>query len=294
MIGKGNNGGDGLVAARLLRDDGHEVDVLAVAPLDELRGDALANLERLPGAPPEPFDAERLNDSGVIVDALLGTGFEGVPREPLAGAIAAINAQDAPVVACDVPSGVDASTGEVEGEAVRAADDGDLPRLEARPARRARPEPRRAGRGGRDRRPARSPAAPRGGADLGACAATSIPRRGRSGSKFDSGVVVVAGGSAGLTGAPTMAARSASRAGAGYVQVAVPQSAQAAIDMRLLEQMSRGLPEHRGAHTPERRAGGGGDGRASRSGGARPWARPGRGRGRVRPRRGAPASEPRC
>ena len=76
------------------------------------------------------------------------------------------------------------------------------------------------------------------------------PRRGRSGSKFDSGVVLVVGGSAGLTGAPTMAARSASRAGAGYVQVAVPQSAQAAIDMRLLEQMSRGLPEHDGAHTP--------------------------------------------
>ena len=71
-------------------------------------------------AQPEPFDAERLNGSGVIVDALLGTGFEGVAREPLAGAIAAINAQDAPVVACDVPSGVDASTGEVEGEAVRA------------------------------------------------------------------------------------------------------------------------------------------------------------------------------
>ena len=78
VIGKGNNGGDGLVAARLLRADGHEVDVLTVAPLDELRGDALANLERLPGAAPEPFAAERLEGSGVVVDALLGTGFEGV------------------------------------------------------------------------------------------------------------------------------------------------------------------------------------------------------------------------
>ena len=55
----------------------------------------------------------------MVVDALLGTGFEGAPREPVAGAIAAINAQAAPVVACDVPSGVNASTGEVEGEAVR-------------------------------------------------------------------------------------------------------------------------------------------------------------------------------
>jgi ADP-dependent NAD(P)H-hydrate dehydratase / NAD(P)H-hydrate epimerase len=76
------------------------------------------------------------------------------------------------------------------------------------------------------------------------------PRRQRSGSKFDSGVVVVAGGSAGLTGAPTMAARSASRAGAGYVQVAVPEPVQATVDLRLLEQMSRGLPDDDGFHTP--------------------------------------------
>jgi hydroxyethylthiazole kinase-like uncharacterized protein yjeF len=61
----------------------------------------------------------------------------------------------------------------------------------------------------------------------------------------------VVGGSAGLTGAPTMAARSAQRAGAGYVQVAVPQPAQQAVDLRLLEQMSRGLPHADGAHTPE-------------------------------------------
>ena len=249
VIGKGNNGGDGLVAARLLRADGHEVDVLTVAPLDELRGDALANLERLPGAAPEPFAAERLEGSGVVVDALLGTGFEGVAREPVAGAIAAINAQDGPVVACDVPSGVDASTGEVDGEAVRAETTatfhGSKLGLHVEPGRshagdvvvveigvpRGAPEPRRAGL-------------------ISERVLDLYPRRGRSGSKFDSGVVLVVGGSAGLTGAPTMAARSASRAGAGYVQVAVPESAQGAIDMRLLEQMSRGLPEHDGAHTP--------------------------------------------
>jgi NAD(P)H-hydrate epimerase len=76
------------------------------------------------------------------------------------------------------------------------------------------------------------------------------PRRRRSGSKFDSGVVVVVGGSMGLTGAPTMAARSAQRAGAGYVQVAVPGPVQPAVDLRLLEQMSRGLPDDDGFHTP--------------------------------------------
>ena len=75
------------------------------------------------------------------------------------------------------------------------------------------------------------------------------PHRPRNGSKFDSGVVVVAGGSAGLTGAPTMVARSAQRAGAGYVQVAVPSSVQQVVELRLLEQMTRGLPDEDGGHT---------------------------------------------
>jgi hydroxyethylthiazole kinase-like uncharacterized protein yjeF len=249
IVGKGNNGGDGLVAARLLREDGHEVDVLATAPLAELRGDALANLERLPGDPPDPFAAERLQDSGAVVDALLGTGFEGVPREPVAGAIGAINGQDAPVVACDVPSGVNASTGEIEGDAVRAQATatfhGSKVGLHVEP--------------GKDHSgtvelieigiPRGAPASAAAGL-ISERVLDLYPRRERSGSKFASGVVVVAGGSAGLTGAPTMAARSASRAGAGYVQVAVPEAAQAAIDMRLLEQMSRGLPEQNGAHSP--------------------------------------------
>src|SRR3954465_7127749 len=120
VAGKGNNGGDGLAAARMLREDGHQVDVLATGDLSELQGDAKENLDRLPGAAPEPFEASKLGGSGAIVDAMLGTGFEGEPREPIAGAIKAINEQDVVVVACDVPSGVNASTGEVEGEAVRA------------------------------------------------------------------------------------------------------------------------------------------------------------------------------
>src|SRR5947209_20156765 len=91
VVGKGNNGGDGLVAARLLRDEGRPVDVLAIGALEDLRGDARANLERLGGDPPEPFDRAALAGSGAIVDALLGTGFSGAPREPVAGAIAAIN-----------------------------------------------------------------------------------------------------------------------------------------------------------------------------------------------------------
>jgi hydroxyethylthiazole kinase-like uncharacterized protein yjeF len=250
VVGKGNNGGDGLVVARLLREDGHEVDVLAAADPAELRGDAQVNLERLPGPRAEPFAPERLEGSGVVVDALLGTGFEGSPREPLASAIAAMGAQDAPVVACDVPSGVNASTGEVEGEAVRAAATatfhGPKIGLYVEPGKRhaGRVETVEIGI------PRGAPGAQRAGL-ISERALELYPRRERSGSKFASGVVVVVGGSMGLTGAPTMAARSAQRGGAGYVQVAVPGPVQPAVDLRLLEQMSRGLPDADGFHTPE-------------------------------------------
>src|SRR5919197_4774579 len=118
VIGKGNNGGDGLAAARILREDGVPVDVLAVGDMADLKGDARANLERLPGEAPLPFELGMLDGSSAVVDALLGTGFSGEPREPVAGAIGAFNEQDAPVVACDVPSGVDASSGQAQGEAV--------------------------------------------------------------------------------------------------------------------------------------------------------------------------------
>jgi hydroxyethylthiazole kinase-like uncharacterized protein yjeF len=249
VVGKGNNGGDGLVVARLLREDGYAVDVLAAGRLEELRGDPRANLERLPGPPPEPFVGERLDGSGVVVDALLGTGFEGSPREPLTGAIAAINAQDAPVVACDVPSGVNASTGEVEGEAVHAAATatfhGSKIGLHVDP-----------GKGHAGRVEIVEIGIPRGapGAERAGLISDRVldlyPRRARAGTKFASGLVVVVGGSMGLTGAPTMAARSAARAGAGYVQVAVPGPVQPAVDLRLLEQMSRGLPDAGGFHTP--------------------------------------------
>ena len=123
VIGKGNNGGDGLVAARLLRGAGHEVDVLSIWPLGELSADATANLERLGGAAIEVGEeawASALAGSGAIVDAIFGTGFDGAPRGAARTAIDAINAVDAPVVACDVASGIDASSGEIAGAAVEA------------------------------------------------------------------------------------------------------------------------------------------------------------------------------
>src|SRR3954464_2530610 len=249
VVGKGNNGGDGLVVARLLREEGREVDGLAAGDPAELKGDAKTNLDRLPGNPPEPFDPDRLARSGAIVDAMLGTGFEGEPREPIKSAIEAINAvEDVPVVACDVPSGVNATTGEIEGEAVSADATGTFHGskvgLHVAPGTfhsgaveiiaigvpRGAPEPAKAGL-------------------ITRRVLELVPHRPRDGSKFKSGVVVIAGGSRGLTGAPTMVALAAQRTGAGYVQVAVPASAEQALELRLLEAMTRGMPEEDGMHT---------------------------------------------
>jgi NAD(P)H-hydrate epimerase len=77
-----------------------------------------------------------------------------------------------------------------------------------------------------------------------------VPPRPRAGTKFSSGVVVVAGGARGLTGAPMMAALSAMRTGAGYVQLAVPASTEPTFDLKLMEAMTHGLPEDDGAHSP--------------------------------------------
>jgi ADP-dependent NAD(P)H-hydrate dehydratase / NAD(P)H-hydrate epimerase len=258
VVGAGNNGGDGLAAARLLREEGRIVDVLAVASLGELSGDAAVQLERLPGEPPRPFDPAALAGSGAIVDAILGTGFSGAPRQPVAAAIAAIDAatrgggdtaERPPVIACDVPSGVDASTGEVVAEAVHA--DATATFHGSKIGLHVAPGAIHAG----DIEVVpigipRGAPAPDGAGLIAERVLDLFPRRGRFGSKFDSGVVAIAGGSRGLTGAPTLAALAAARAGAGYVQVAVPDSAQPALALRLLEQMAHGMPETDGAHSP--------------------------------------------
>ena len=256
VCGKGNNGGDGLVAARLLRHgrSSREVRVLLLGPPDELQGDARTNLDRLPGPAPEPFSPASLDGAGGIVDAILGTGFSGTPREPAAGAIEAINARcsdGTPVIACDIPSGVDASTGEVAGVAVSAQ--ATVTFHAAKPGLWIAPGKKHAGEvtvvdiGIPHRRSA--PVAAHIGLIREAVLET-IPRRGAESTKFSAGSLLVCGGSRGLTGAPSMAAMAAMRAGAGYVTVAVPGSLTDVFAVKLLEIMSFGLPEEDGALGP--------------------------------------------
>src|SRR3954447_8294591 len=99
VCGGGSNGGDGKVAARYLEEAGREVRVVDVKPEDE---------------------AKDLGEPDLVIDAIFGTGFSGEPRPGAGRPIEAINALDVAVVSVDVPSGVDASTGEVAGAAVEA------------------------------------------------------------------------------------------------------------------------------------------------------------------------------
>jgi hydroxyethylthiazole kinase-like uncharacterized protein yjeF len=252
VCGKGNNGGDGLVAARHLAGAGLEVEALLLWPAGELSDDARANLERFDGRVLELAEGEapaRLEGSGVIVDAIFGTGFTGAPREPVAGAIEAINACRAPVVAADVASGVDAATGAVQGAAVEAAVTVSFHAAKLghwiAPGKEHRGELRVAAIG----IPDGAPAAAAGGL-IDDAVLELPPRRAAGSTKFTSGQVVVAGGSRGLTGSVCLAAGAAIRAGAGYATVAVPAALEPIFEAKLTEVMSRGCPDDDGHLDP--------------------------------------------
>jgi NAD(P)H-hydrate epimerase len=121
VAGHGNNAGDGYLVAALALRAGWLVQVLAAADPQRLQGDAaLAHAQALAaGVSVQPWTAQATL-SGVVLDALLGTGLAGEVREPYAGIIAAINASGLPVAAVDIPSGLCADTGQVLGVAVRA------------------------------------------------------------------------------------------------------------------------------------------------------------------------------
>jgi NAD(P)H-hydrate epimerase len=245
LCGKGNNGGDGLVAARHLRGTGYDVDVLLLWPAGELSDDASANLERLDGGYDELNPggaAAALAGSGAIVDAIFGTGFSGEPREPAAAAIRAANDAGAPVVACDIASGVDAAN----GEAADVAIDADLTVTfhGAKLGHRIAPGKWRTG----DLVvaaigiPDGAPIAPAGGS-ISRRVLGLAPRRGQESTKFASGEVLVVGGSPGLTGAVCMASLAAIRSGAGYATAAVPASLEQIFEVKLTEVMSVGLDD---------------------------------------------------
>ncbi len=232
VCGKGNNGGDGEIAGARLARMGFEVEVAQVFGADV----------------PADFDAW-LQGSGAVVDAIFGTGFAGEPRPPAAAAIEAINRCGAPVVACDIASGVDASSGEVAGLAVEA--DLTVSFHAAKLGQRIAPGKWHSG----ELRvvaigiPDGAPPQPAGGTIAPAVLALA-PRRGPHSTKFSSGQVTIAGGSRGLTGAVRMSSTAAIRAGAGYATVAIPSDLEPVFEAGQPEVMSVGCPGGDGCLVP--------------------------------------------
>ncbi|CAN0601346.1 unnamed protein product, partial [Ectocarpus sp. 12 AP-2014] len=129
LCGAGNNGGDGYLVAAAAQRHGIPVDCLAVAPVEKLSGDARRAWQKACGDSVEVKDLQTLSASerdqhfasaSLIVDAMLGTGVAGVPREPFAEMIRRCQHSPAPVVAVDLPSGLNATTGAAPGDVVRA------------------------------------------------------------------------------------------------------------------------------------------------------------------------------
>jgi NAD(P)H-hydrate epimerase len=210
VCGQGANGGDARIAVRLLREQG----------LDAEEGE-------------EPRGAD------VVLDGLFGTGFHGEPRPEAAVLIERINGAGAHVVAVDLPSGVDSSTGEVAGPAVRAdltvSFHGRKVGLEVAPGRFHAGEVRVVDIGLEHAETAHR-LVPRDVLRL-------VPRRRPGDTKYTAGSVLVVGGARGLTGAACLAAEAAFRADAGYVAVAAPAESLPVLETRLLEAVKRPLEE---------------------------------------------------
>jgi len=251
VCGQGNNGGDGWVVARQLHHLGVPVRVAHVGDPGELKGDAAANHRRARAAGVEaaPLD-EGLPRADVVVDAIFGTGLSReVTREP-ARAIGAIQAasEAAVVVAVDLPSGVDADTGQVHGVAV----DADLTvtmgaaklGLALEPGRSLAGDVVIARIGIPDAAPGLAPDALLWTA---AAAGLHLPERPDAGHKGGFGHVLVVAGSEGKTGAAALAAEGAARAGAGLVTIACPAGVNDILEVKCTEAMT--VPV---ADTPQR------------------------------------------
>jgi hydroxyethylthiazole kinase-like uncharacterized protein yjeF len=246
VCGKGNNGGDGLVAARHLARWGMAVAVVTIEVPEDLREPAATNLERLRGeTTARILTADRLPHelarADVAVDAIFGTGFRGMPEDEWATAIGELNASDAPIVAVDIPSGVDGTSGAVVGDAVAAELTVTF--------------------GAAKTGAVLLPGAERAGSlrvvDIGfpddllhtdlfltepQDVADVLPRREADTHKRASGVLTIVAGSRAMTGAPRLMAEAAGRMGAGLVVVAVPAEILPIVQAGLTEAVFVGLP----------------------------------------------------
>jgi hydroxyethylthiazole kinase-like uncharacterized protein yjeF len=264
VAGKGNNGGDGYVIARHLHNQGWCVSIFVLASCGEITGDARGNLDLLQDSTvlfcPEPGELARyqsvFRETHVIVDALFGTGLKSEVLGVHADAVTFINSAGKPIVAVDIPSGIDSGNGKVLGCAVRAniTVTFALPKL------------------GHLLYPGIDHTGRLHVVDIGIpqellegasvyefldaeAVRPLLRKRDRTAHKGNFGHCLIVAGSTGKTGAAAMAANSAVRAGAGLVTLAIPGSLNHILEVKTTEAMTLPLPdEGRGYLTGPARA----------------------------------------
>lgn len=251
FCGSGNNGGDGVGAAIFLMRQGFTVRVLLVGAREKMTPDTL-EMERRLGAlggrielfdPGEAGLAQKLDGTGVIIDAMFGIGLNSALRGKGLEAARMINVSSAPVVAADIASGVDADSGRIMGEAVRA--DATVTFSMAKPGHFAEPGCTCCGELtvadiGIPREILRTSAASVfavGREDV------QLPRRAEISHKSDYGRLFILGGSVGYTGAPSICAQAAVRSGAGLVYLGVPKAIYGITAVKNTEAMPFPLPD---------------------------------------------------
>ena len=271
LAGKGNNGGDGFVAARHLFNRGIQVQVFLAADPDKIKGDALINLNIWRKMGQKTYPLLKNNDLNLfrlaimkvdlVVDALYGTGFAGELPEHMTSVIEIVNASNKPVVAIDIPSGLEADTGRAQGQGVKAKHTVTfaLPKLglvlpEAKeyvgklhvedisiPAAITDIEKESTAKVSRKGSPANGL--------ICRCLVTKElveewwPKRFGAEHKGDFGRVLVIAGSRGMSGAAVLAAQAAARAGAGLVSLGVPEGIHDITEAKLTEVMTFPLPQ---------------------------------------------------
>ena len=250
LCGKGNNGGDGFVVARQAIQRGAKVQVFTATSANEITGDAKTNFNRLPSDSVQSVDRiatvqNALTNADIAIDALLGTGIRGPARGIYADLINALSRAKCPIVAVDIPSGLNADTGKIEGPCATATCTVTfaLPRI------------------GHFFYPGRAQCGKLHLIDIGIPSAAIeneristylidnrrcarlLPRRAPDAHKGDCGKIYILAGSVGLTGAAALSANAALRGGAGLVTLGVPKSLNDILEIKVTEAMTHPLPE---------------------------------------------------
>lgn len=261
LCGRGNNGGDGFVLARVLHAQGANLHVVTLADVSAMSDNAAANyrlLEQLASADPScrlhlhrvetAADLNRLPQADLYVDALLGTGLASPLRSPIRELVLWLNERAAPILAIDVPTGLDSDTGHIQGAAVAATRTATMGALKVGLLLGEGPRlcgivdvidigiPRYV-----LEQVAQQPGCAWRATD--ALIRQWLPQRAHNAHKYSAGLALVLAGSREFTGAPVMAATAAARIGAGYVLCACPSEVRPILATKLTEVALLGLPE---------------------------------------------------